>query len=286
MSIVERLQERLPRPFGNLLRWARSDEALNTAASLAFFAMVSLPPTLLIGLWIAAAVAGDERIAQFGQQVSDVAPSNVGADGVLDDLVTVATTLGWTSILAALWPATAYGAGLARAFDNLTPTGRRKMDGIRGRVFVIVIIALLPLAVMAALLVVLFAPRMLGDELLIRIAGYFAAAVVTIAALTAVLALLYDLFSPADVGVRAASKGAAWAAGMITAISLGYVVYLRLGANFEQKYGSSAFAAAILLGLWLYLTNGALIIGYKRALISAGIPAWQDPGGRGHADGR
>ena len=58
-------------------------------------------------------------------------------------------------------------------------------------------------------------------------------------------------------------------------VSIGYVVYLRLGADFEERYGSSAFAAVILLGLWLYLANGALIVGYKTALLRAGVQTWR-----------
>jgi hypothetical protein len=42
------------------------------------------------------------------------------------------------------------------------------------------------------------------------------------------------------------------------------------------RVGSSAVAAVILLGLWLYLVNGALIVGYKHALMRAEAPAWRD----------
>lgn len=58
-----------------------------------------------------------------------------------------------------------------------------------------------------------------------------------------------------------------------------YAIYLRVGANFEERYGSSAVAAVILLGLWLYLVNGALIVGYKHALVRAEDPAWRDRDG-------
>jgi YihY family inner membrane protein len=268
----------IPEPLRRLATWIRSDEALSTAASLAFFALISLPPSALIGLWIVGAFAGDGRIEQLGERVATMAPGDLQADNMIVGLVDVATKLGWVSIAAALWPATAYGADLARAFDRLTPTGRRPMDGLRGRALVIVIIALLPLLVLTALMLVLFLPQVLGEDLAPRLLGYALAAVVVIAGLTGFLALLYDLFSPADVGYRAALTGGAYAAVAIAAISIGYVVYLRLGANFEERYGSSAFATVILLGLWLYLTNGALIGGYKTALMRAGVPTWEEDG--------
>lgn len=273
---VDVAERHLPGPAARLVTWARSDESLSTAASLAFFALISLPPTMLIAFWVAGALAGEDRIRQLGESLATMAPDDVDAGEMIIDLVEVATTLGWTSILAALWPATAYGAGLARAFDRLTPTGRRPMDGIRGRVLVVALIALLPLLVLCALVVLLFLPRLLGEALLVRLLGIALAGLVAVAGLTVVLAVLYDMFSPADVGARAALRGGAWAATAITVISTGYALYLRVGADFEERYGSSAVAAVILLGLWLYLVNGALIVGYKHALMRAEAPAWRD----------
>jgi len=189
--LIDLLERYLPGPTAHLVSWARSDESLSTAASLAFFALVSLPPTALIGFWAAGLMAGDERISQLGEQLAALAPAEMGADGMLLQLVEVAATLGWTSVLAALWPATAYGAGLARAFDRLTPTGRRRMDGLRGRVLVVVLIALLPLLILGALLVVLFLPQLLGEQVVVRVLGLALAGLIAVAALTAILALLY-----------------------------------------------------------------------------------------------
>lgn len=273
---VDVAERHLPGPVARLVQWARSDESLSTAASLAFFALVSLPPTAMIVFWVTGVIAGEERISQLGEQLSAIAPAEVDADELIVETVEVATALGWGSVLAALWPATAYGAGLARAFDRLTPTGRRPMDGLRGRLLVIALIALLPLLVLSALGVLLILPRLLGDEVLAQLLGVGAAAALALGGLTGVLALLYNLFSPADVGPRAALRGGAWAAAAITVITAGYAVYLRVGANFEERYGSSAVAAVILLALWLYLVNGALIVGYKTALLRADVPAWRE----------
>lgn len=286
MNRIRRLFEQvggaMPDQFRRLTQWIVSDESRSTAASLAFFSLVSLPPSTLIALAIAGRIAGEDRIEQLGERVASIAPGELDADNMIVELVELGTTLGWVSLLTVLWPATAYGADLARAFDRLTPTGRRPMDGIRGRVLVIALIALLPLVVLGALVLVLFLPQSLGDEPLVRVGGYALAAAVIVAALSGFLALLYNLFSPAKVGMGSALRGGGSAAGAITVISTGYVIYLRFGANFDQQYGSSAFAAVILLGLWLYLSNSALITGYKTALIKADAPAWaeqSDPDG-------
>ena len=51
----------------------------------------------------------------------------------------------------------------------------------------------------------------------------------------------------------------------ISVLSAGYVAYLRLGANFEQRYASATISAVVLLGVWLFAANVALIVGYRAA---------------------
>ena len=51
----------------------------------------------------------------------------------------------------------------------------------------------------------------------------------------------------------------------ISLLSVMYVAYLRVGANFERRYASDALAAVVLLGLWLFAANTALLIGYRAA---------------------
>ena len=76
------------RGFG---RWLASDELFTTGSSRAFYAMLLLPPMILIALWV------------VGSFVPDV------VRGVVD----VATRAGALSVAAAIWPATADGAALA-----------------------------------------------------------------------------------------------------------------------------------------------------------------------------
>lgn len=265
-KIVKRVERLLPGPVKSIVSWVRSDESLLTAASLAFFGLVSMAPTVMIGCWIAGSIAGEERIRALGDQLSAMTPTDLGAGEPVVDLIDTATTLGWTSVLVAFWPATAYGAGLARAFDRLTPGADRQMEGLRGRALMVALIALLPLLILSALVVVVLLPPLLGEGLAVRLLGLAGAGVLASAGMTVFLALLYGLFSPAEVAVRATVRGAAVAAAAITAISIGYGAYLTLGANFEDRFGSSGIAAIVLLGLWLYLANGSLLTGYKTAL--------------------
>jgi hypothetical protein len=51
----------------------------------------------------------------------------------------------------------------------------------------------------------------------------------------------------------------------ISVLSVMYVAYLRFGANLERRYAWHALAAVVLLGLWLFAANTALLVGYRAA---------------------
>jgi hypothetical protein len=39
-----------------------------------------------------------------------------------------------------------------------------------------------------------------------------------------------------------------------------------LGTDFEHRYATSGLAAVVLLGVWLFLTNALILVGYQVAL--------------------
>jgi uncharacterized BrkB/YihY/UPF0761 family membrane protein len=91
------------------------------------------------------------------------------------------------------------------------------------------------------------------------VASGFVVAVATVAA-------IYRVFPRTPPDWRSTLVGALIAAGSVSVLSAGYVGYLRLGANFEQRYASAALAAVVLLGLWLFAANIALLVGYRIAV--------------------
>jgi hypothetical protein len=48
-------------------------------------------------------------------------------------------------------------------------------------------------------------------------------------------------------------------------LSLGYVVFLNVGADFERRYATSGLAAIVLLALVLFLANALMLVGYEVA---------------------
>jgi uncharacterized BrkB/YihY/UPF0761 family membrane protein len=75
--------------------------------------------------------------------------------------------------------------------------------------------------------------------------------------------VIYKVFPRTPPDWRSAVRGALIAASSISLLSAAYVAYLRLGARFEQRYTSDALAAVVLLGLWLFAVNLALLVGYR-----------------------
>jgi uncharacterized BrkB/YihY/UPF0761 family membrane protein len=105
----------------------------------------------------------------------------------------------------------------------------------------------------------------LGDSPGEVAAGLVVGFVLSFAATVAAVAVIYKVFPQVPPGWTDTLRGALVAAGSIAILSVGYVAYLRLGANFEQRYASDALASVVLLGVWLYAANIALLVGYRIA---------------------
>jgi uncharacterized BrkB/YihY/UPF0761 family membrane protein len=94
--------------------------------------------------------------------------------------------------------------------------------------------------------------------LVLAVAAGFVATVATVA-------VIYKVFPRRPPDSRSTLSGALVAAAGISLLSTAYVTYLRFGANFERRYASDGLAAVVLLGLWLYAANAALLVGYRAA---------------------
>jgi uncharacterized BrkB/YihY/UPF0761 family membrane protein len=249
---------RLPEPLEHLVHWVRSPEFFTTSASLAFYAMISLPPMVLIAFWVAGAVVSDASLEGLGAQVEGQTPEDLPVGAVLRGLIDVAERTGPLAALAAVWPATAYGAALARAFTEAAPRSQQRIRGWRGRLLALGLIAVLPFVVFSALAALYLVPRLVGSGwALTAVLGLGAFAVLTL-----LVMLVYRLFSLRDTRWDDLALGAATASALVTVVTGGYLVYLRF-ADFTQRYGTTSLATAVLLGLWLLLANAVLLVGYR-----------------------
>ncbi|TKJ22394.1 YhjD/YihY/BrkB family envelope integrity protein [Blastococcus sp. CCUG 61487] len=256
---------RLPEPVRRALDWLRSPEFITTSSSLAFYAMVSLPPMVLLGFWIAGLFVDESSLRDLGDEVTRQAPDQLPVADILRALIDVAADTGPLAAVAAVWPATTYGAALARAFSAISPEAGQRIRGWKGRLLTLVVIAALPLAVFSGLATLYLVPQLLGIEAWLQVI----LGVGAVGVLWALIALVYSLFELSETRRRDVAFGAATAVGLIALTTGGYLVYLEF-ADFTQRYGATALATAVLLGLWLLLANAALIIGYRVMLRRAG----------------
>jgi uncharacterized BrkB/YihY/UPF0761 family membrane protein len=262
-SAGDAVARRTPQPVRKVYGWFTGDEFFTTSSSLAFYALISLPPMTLIALWIAGVFVDADTLRDLGDEVSREAPDDVELGEIVAGLVETATTLGFLSVVAALWPATAYGAALAKGFGMVAPEPEREVRGWQGRLLSLALVATLPLVVFGAIAVTFVVPRMLGLEGVV-----FQALLVLSAAVVffLVVLLVFVLFRVREETKTDLFLGACLATGAQAVLTVGYLLYLRFGADFEETYGASSLAVVVLLGLYLLFSNAVLLSSYRYVL--------------------
>jgi len=125
--------------------------------------------------------------------------------------------------------------------------------------------AVLQVVVLAGLAGTLVGPRLLGEGLPARVAGWVLAVGVGLVSVAAMTGLIYRVFATEPASWTGITVAAATVAVGISLLSLGYVVFFRFGTDFEQRYASSGLAAVVLLAVWLFLANALLLVGYRLA---------------------
>jgi len=252
-------RERVPEPLRRLVGWVTGPEFFITSSSLAFYALISIPPMTIIALWVAGGFFDDS----VRHDVEDRSPNELPVGEIVRGLVDTATRIGGFSVVAAVWPATAYGAALAKAFSMIAPESERSLTGWKGRLLSLGVLALLPLVVFAALAALYFGPLLVdadgaGFTVLLALGALVVYGLVVLA--------IFELFQVRDTSFGDIAVGAAVAAVGQALLTAGYLVYVGVFADFEETYGSSLLATVILLGFWLLLSNACLLASYRLML--------------------
>jgi membrane protein len=270
-------RSRLPDAVNDLIDHLRRAEVFFYGAGLAFYGLISVAPFLVVGFWAAAGVAGEDRIDSLAENLADIAPGEVDVEPAIQNLLEVGTGVGIIALFTALWPATAYGGGLVRGFDELSPAENRSAGGLRGRVKSLALLIALPVVLLGGLAVSSVLTGLVDDGWAVRMLAWAGAVVVGTLVTAVGLVGIYRLFGPDDLSFRSLATGAAAAAAGITVMSAGYLVYLDQGADWEERVAGSGLATVVLLALWLYLSNVILLSGYAVALACSDIdPSVED----------
>lgn len=262
---IDRVVERLPSPVDDVVRRLRSEDVFMLAAGLAFYALVSVAPFVILALWLVSLLTSDARVQEVSDLLARLAPHRLNVDEAFRRVSQLGAGLGFGAFVLLLWPATAYGAGLRRAFQRLSPGPDQDAKGLRGRAMALALLGVVPALALTGLVASYLGTTILGDGTVARLAGWAMALVFGFVASWVTVAVIYLVFSPRPIGRSALARGAAVAAGSISVLSLGYVVFLNVGTDFGQRYATSGLAAIVLLAVWLFLANALILVGYGLA---------------------
>jgi membrane protein len=243
------------------------DQGTHHAAALTSYALMSLFPTLLLavsllGVFGQYPATYDSIIDHLRGVVpaTTLAPLNDAVRAALKDKGTAAIGLALAAV-ASLYGATGYLEAARRAL-NVVFEARSGRSFLR-RKLTDVVSTLVLLALVLITVVLMFAGGSIADEAL----GHDAASIWRIvrwpgAFASALLVFSFIYYVTPDVRHRAfrwIAPGAVVGVALWLAASAAFSTYLANFKSFNVTYGS--FAAAIILLVWLWLTNIALIFG-------------------------
>ncbi len=243
------------------------DQGTHHAAALTYYALMSLFPTLLLAVSLLG-LLGDfpsTYNAIIGHlrgvvPAAILAPIDAGLRAALKSKGTAAVALV-VALLTALYGATGYLEAARRSLNVVF--GARQGRSFVRRKLIDIASTLVLLALVFTTLVLVFAGGGVAQEAL----GAAAASVWSIvrwpgAFASALLVFSYIYYVTPDVQQRAfrwITPGALVAVTIWLAASAAFSAYIANFRSFNVTYGS--FAAAIILLVWLWLTNVALLFG-------------------------
>jgi YihY family inner membrane protein len=240
-----------------VVRGVQSDRITFIAASLAYYAFISLMPLLLLAL-VAASTLGGPGLA--GRVVAS-ATRTFGAEagGLVEDALTNASGRGGATVVGfavLVWSGLKLFRGLDVAFSTVygTAGGETFLDTVRDGAVALVAVGV---GVAATVVVGTLTARLdwfVGSVDFANVVG----SVILLVGLTATFLPLYYIFPDRRISVREAVPGAALAAVGWTALQTGFRVYTVVAGGY-RAYG--VFGGVLLLLTFLYFGGRVLLVG-------------------------
>jgi len=242
----------------------RDERVTFIAASLAYYAFVSLLPLLIIALTVASLVGGSAFADSLARRVGEALGPSAG-DLVREALTASLAQAGASAfgVVVLLWSGLKLFRGLDIAFSVIYDT---PVSGILGRirngvVALAAVVAGFGATVGGGTALALFELRVFGVDLLGP-----AGTIVLFAGLTVVLLPMYYVLPGGGVTVREALPGAVLAGVGWTVLQTGFRIYAAQAAN--QAYG--VLSGVLLLVTLLYFAGMLLLIGVVLNAVLAG----------------
>jgi membrane protein len=260
----------------------RADDRTDSAAALTYYALLSLFPALLVGASMFGLLGQTHAIDEITRYLSNHGADSSTVDAVRSSLRTAQSSRGGAGIGLVVGVALSiYGASGAFAAAGRALNRVMRVDEARGMVRrkaldLACTLVVIVLAVVALLLVFLGrgVARQLFGELGL---GTTAADVWSVlrwpaAVVVAMTAFAFVYWTAPDrrgAQFRLISAGAAVAVAIWLAASAGFFVYVANFGSYNATYG--AFAGAVILLVWLWLTNVALLFGAEIDAVRAEV---------------
>jgi membrane protein len=257
------------------------------AAGLTFYGMVAVVPVLLLALWGAATLFGDDLVVDGARLLGGSLPDAHDARPALSALAAAAVSATWPLLLAMLLPASLYGEGLRRGLIAVTGEPVRGSTGWAGR------LRFVPVLVAAPLLVALplaFAPVVAP---LYEAGGWSGVLGVVLSfhldlvPMWVAIGLVLAGTGPSVLPLRAVVVAAFAHAAVLTGFLHGFVLFLAIPVDWSVPFGGLPVVGTVVaLGLWLFGLHLVLLAGYRVAVsahtvhvsVRRGTPdASQDP---------
>lgn len=248
-----------------------SDQCTDIAASLTYYAVLSIFPALLaITSLLGVFGQGKPAIAALLGIVKDVAPGDT-VDIIKGPLQQFASSpaAGFalvSGIVLAIWSASGYVGAFSRAMNRIYEIEEgRPFWKLRGTQLVVTVIAIVLVLVIAVILVVSgpitdAVGNALGVGAALKLTWSIVKWPVLALAVILVIAVLYYATPNAkQPKFRWMSVGAAVALIVLVIASVGFGLYVTNFSNYDRAYGS--FAGIIIFLLWIWIANLALLFG-------------------------
>jgi membrane protein len=250
-----------------------ADGMADRGASLAYYGLLSLLPTLMIGASVVSVLGGESTAVDFGGYVRDEGASATLAKTAesivktaVDSAPTQAGTIGVIGLATLIYGASRAFAAAGRALDVIWRRRQKGLTIMRRIAGIGWTIVLLVLGLIAGVLV--FVGRGLAEDLLELIGLEDVSApmwtivrwpLAAIAMMLSMRLVMWAAPSPPRGPFRIVTPGAVTAAGVWLAASAGYGFYVGELSSYNATYG--AFAALVILLLWIWLTSMAFLLG-------------------------
>jgi membrane protein len=270
-----------------------ADGMVDRGASLAYYGLLSLVPTLMIVSGVVSLVGGDATAVEFESYLRDEGASaslaNTAESVVktaVDSAPTQASTVGLIGLATLIYGASRAFAAAGRALDVIWRRRRKGLTIVRRIVGIAWTVVLIVLGLTAGVLT--FVGRGLAEDLLglVGLEGVVGPLWTVVrwplAAILMMLSMRLVMWaapSPPRGRFTLLTPGAMLAAGGWLAASIGYGIYVGEISSYNTTYG--AFAALVILMLWIWLTAMVFLIGceFDAVLAERRLEHGDTPGG-------